>query len=115
MRIPPWRLSRRIAGLAALNLVLFLIAVGLFVQREFGLQVESLILGPARDRIVGIANAFGRELDAAPYESRSQLLAGYSRRYGADFFLVDPRGRTLGGAQPDLPQPLLLRMQPRNQ
>src|SRR5205823_7960937 len=77
------------------------------------LGIESLVLGPARDRIMGIATAVGRDLDSTPYESRGELLGSWSRRYDADFFLVDPRGRSLAGGEVELPQPLRDRMQVR--
>lgn len=109
----PWRLSRRIAGLALLNFALFVIVVAVFVQRQFGLSFDSLVLGPNRDRITGIANALGRDLDAASYDARSDLLAAYSRRYGTDFYLVTPAGRALAGETPPLPEPVLERMRIR--
>src|SRR5580693_7268096 len=103
-------LSRRVLGLVLLNLILIAAILAAFAQWQFGLSVESLLLGPARDRILAIANAVGRDLDLAPYADRSALLNEYSRRYGVDFFLVDPRGQSLGGSPLELPQELLDRM-----
>jgi two-component system sensor histidine kinase CpxA len=108
-----WPLSRKILGLALLNLILIAVVLALFAQWQFGLSVESLLLGPARDRVIGIANAVGRDLDATPDASRTELLAAYSRRYGVDFYLVDPRGHSLAGSGIDLPRALLERMQNR--
>src|SRR5579872_6190112 len=105
-----WPLSRKILGLALLNLILIALVLTLFAQWQFGLSVESLLLGPARDRVIGIANAVGRDLDATPDASRTELLAAYSRRYGVDFYLVDPRGVSLAGGGMVLPRALLERM-----
>ena len=108
-----WPLSRKILGLALLNLALIAAVLVLFAQWQFGLSIESLVLGPARDRIIAIANAIGRDLDSTPYELRSELLAAYSRRYDVDFYLVDPRGQSLAGPPIDLPQALLERLRNR--
>src|ERR1700678_1014007 len=98
-----WPLSRKILGLALLNLLLMAAILAAFAQWQFGLSVESLVLGPARDRILAIANAFGRDLDGTPYASRSELLAAYSRRYGAEFYLVSPEGESLTREEIELP------------
>ncbi len=98
-----WPLSRKILGLALLNLALIALVLVVFAQRQFGLSIESLVLGPARDRILSLSNAIARDLDSTPYTSRAELLNDYSRRYGVDVFLVDPRGQSLAG--PDFPLP----------
>src|SRR5579872_832355 len=108
-----WPLSRKILGLALVNLILIAAVLALFAQWQFGLSVESLVLGPARDRVMGIANAVGRELDLTPDASRTELLAAYTRRYGVDFYLTDPRGEPLAGAAIELPGALLDRMRYR--
>jgi hypothetical protein len=70
-------LSRKILSLALLNLILIAVVLLVFAQWQFGLSLESLLLGPGRDRIMVTANAIGRDLDAAPYSSRVELLAAY--------------------------------------
>lgn len=106
-RIQGWPLPRKILGLAVLNLLLIVGILAGFAEWRYGLSMESLVLGPAQDRIFAISNAFGRELDQTPYDSRDKLLNEYSRRYGAEFFLVSPRGDTLSGKEVDLPEALL--------
>lgn len=108
--MPPVTLSRKILGLALLNIILIAAALGLFAEWQFGLSIESLLLGPARDRIAGISNAVGRDLDSTPYTARAGLLAAYSQRYGVKFYLVDPRGEPLGGSPVEIPPALLDRM-----
>ncbi|HEY1754459.1 MAG TPA: HAMP domain-containing sensor histidine kinase [Bryobacteraceae bacterium] len=101
-----WPLSRKILSLALLNLVLIAMVLAIFAQWQFGLSIESLLLGPGRDRIMAIANSVGRDLDSTPSPTRPELLADYSRRYGVDFFLVDPRGESLSGGSVELPAAL---------
>jgi two-component system, OmpR family, sensor histidine kinase CpxA len=105
-----WPLSRKILGLALLNLLLMAAILAAFAQWQFGLSVESMVLGPARDRILAIANAFGRDLDGTPYASRGALLVAYSRRYGAEFYLVSPEGDSIAGQDVALPGALLERV-----
>jgi two-component system sensor histidine kinase CpxA len=108
-----WPLSRKILGLALLNLILVSIVLVLFAHWQFGLSIEAPVLGPARDRIMSIANAIARDLDLAPYASRSGVLEADSRRYGLDIYLFDPRSQALAGAQVQLPEPVLERMRSR--
>jgi len=108
-----WPLSRKILGLALLNLALIAVVLAVFAQRQFGLSIESLVLGPARDRILSLSNAIARDLDSTPYESREELLNDYSRRYGVDVFLVDPEGQSLTGRDFPLPPAVLERMRGR--
>lgn len=103
---PAWPLSRKILGLAVLNLVLVVAILAGFAAWRYGLTVESLVLGPAEDRILAMANAFGRDLDETPYDSRDTLLSEYRERYGADFFLVNPEGESLTRIEAALPAAL---------
>ncbi len=103
-------LSQKILLLALLN-VLLLAGMALMVARsQFQLGPESLLLGPARDRILAIANAFSLEYASTPAASRSELLAAYRRRYRADFYLTDPRGNPIAGPEVELSRALLDRM-----
>src|SRR5580658_7152220 len=96
-------LSRRILGLVLLNLILVAAVLAGFAQWQFGLSAESLLLGPARDRIGAITNAIARSLDSTPYQGRTALLSTYAARYGVDIFLVTPFGESLTGTEVDLP------------
>ncbi len=108
-----WPLSRKIFGLALLNVGLIALALAIFAQHEFGLSAQSLLLGPAQDRVMAVGSAVGRDLDARPYSSRQAVLAEYSQRYGVDFYLVSPEGESLSGAEVDLPQPVRERVRGR--
>ena len=92
-----WPLSRKVLGLALLN---FLLLAGLAVAvavSQFRLGPESLLLGPAHDRIEGIANAFSADYAGTPPAGRSELLAAYGRRYRAQAIVADPRGNVIAG------------------
>jgi two-component system sensor histidine kinase CpxA len=100
------KLSRKILLLALLNLLLLaalMIGFGLWQLR---IGPESLLLGPARDRILWIGNAFSVEFESTPPGERDSLIAAFGSRYGADFFLVHPEG-WIAGPRVELPPELL--------
>ena len=103
-------LSRKILFLALLNMLLLGVVIFVFARLQFQAPAESLVLGPARDRLVGIANAFRLEFNSTPAAARVDLLASYRRRYDAQSFLIDPRGHSLVGSEIRLPQELLERL-----
>jgi two-component system sensor histidine kinase CpxA len=104
-----WTLPRKVLALAVLNVLLILAALGIYARMQFRLGAESLLLGPVRDRIHAIAAEFNWIYDTDP-DARSTLLQEFSRRYDAQFLLVDPRGNVLLGEPRELPEPLLERM-----
>ncbi len=104
-------LSGRILGVAVLNLLLIAGVLAAFAEWQFGLNLESLLLGPARDRIGAIATSIARSLDSTPVEGRAALLASYSAQYGVDIFLVTPFGESLTGTPVNLPAVLTERLQ----
>jgi two-component system, OmpR family, sensor histidine kinase CpxA len=102
-----WPLSRKILCLGLLNLSLLGAALLLFARSQFQLGAESLLLGPARERIVGIADSFTLGLNSAPAGARDSMFASYAQRYGADVFLTDPRGESILGPEIRLPRELM--------
>jgi two-component system sensor histidine kinase CpxA len=109
----PWRLWKKVLCLALLNFVLLGVVVLAFARAQFRLGQESLLMGPARDRIVAIATAFNMEFTGTAPSGRDALLAAYSKRYGADFFLTDPDGDAIAGPRVDLPPELIDRLHQR--
>ncbi|MEZ5399441.1 MAG: HAMP domain-containing sensor histidine kinase [Bryobacteraceae bacterium] len=103
-----WRLSRKAAALGVLNLALAALAVLIFGRLQYGLGAESLLTGPARDRIMAAGNAFSLELNngADPEET----LAHYGHRFNSRAYLTNPGGDAIYGPRPTLPQPVLNRM-----
>jgi two-component system sensor histidine kinase CpxA len=104
-----WTLPRKVLALAVLNVLLILAALGIYARLQFRLGAESLLLGPVRDRIQAVAGEFNWIYDTEP-DARSTLLDEFSRRYGAEFLLVDPGGWALLGVERELPEPVLERM-----
>jgi two-component system sensor histidine kinase CpxA len=102
-----WPLSRKILCLALLNLSLLGAALLLFARSQFQFGTESLLLGPARERIVGIADSFTMGLDSAPAAVRDSMFASYAKLYDADVFLTDPQGRSILGPEILLPRELM--------
>jgi two-component system sensor histidine kinase CpxA len=100
------KLSRKILLLALLNLLLLAALMVVFGLWQLRIGPESLLLGPARDRILWIGNAFAVEFDSTPVGERDNLLEAYGKRYGAQFLLVHPRG-SIAGPRIDLPPELM--------
>jgi two-component system, OmpR family, sensor histidine kinase CpxA len=107
---PRWTLSRKILCLALVNVALLAAALLAFARTQFRVGPESLLLGPAHDRILGIGDAFTTEFDAAPESGRAAVLDAYSKRYGAEFYLVTGRGEPILGETPIVPQELMEQM-----
>ncbi|HXS97095.1 MAG TPA: HAMP domain-containing sensor histidine kinase [Candidatus Limnocylindrales bacterium] len=101
-----WPLSRKFLGLTALNVALVVLVLLVFARSQFRVGRESLLIGSARDRVTAIAGAFSMDCEAAPREQWPRILETYSRRYGAAFYLLSPRGDAIAGAQPEIPEPV---------
>lgn len=107
---PRWTLSRKILCLALVNVALLAAALLGFVRAQFRIGPESLLLGPAHDRIRGIGDAFTSDFEAAPDSGRAAVLDTYAKRYGAEFYLVAGRGEPIAGPTVVLPQELMEQM-----
>src|SRR5262249_24447259 len=92
------------------NLLLFGVVAAAFVLAQFRFGPESLLLGPAHDRILAIGNSFSLEFDASPEERYAALFASYKQRYDADFYLINPDGETLAGPAVAVPAEVMERM-----
>ncbi len=108
--MPGWTLSRKILCLAALNVVLLAVLVLTFARMQFGFGPESIMLGPARDRVSAIANALSLQFDSGSPQGQDDLLATYRQRYNADVFLATPQGEVIAGPDVTLPQDLVERI-----
>jgi two-component system, OmpR family, sensor histidine kinase CpxA len=106
-----WPLSRKILLMALANLALVGLVVAGFLLSQFRFGPESLLLGPAQDRILAIGTAFSLALDR-PDTDIDALFASYHERYAADFFLTDPAGRMLLGPAAVVPEAVLARVHP---
>src|SRR5438270_3878152 len=104
------KLSRKILGLAVLNLALLAALAVAFAVTQFRLGPESLLLGPAHDRIEAIANSLTTDLAGTPAAQRDELLAAYGRRYRAQALIAEPRGAVLAGPNVPLSREVLEHM-----
>jgi two-component system sensor histidine kinase CpxA len=78
-----------------------------FARSQFQFSPESLLLGPARDRIVAIADSFSLQLENTPSNARDPLFASYAQRYNADIFLTNPQGGPMIGPEIELSRELM--------
>ncbi len=100
-------LSRKILCLALVNLLLLGVALVIFARSQFQLGQESLLLGPARERVAGIADSFSLALSSVPASSRDAVFADFAKRYDATLFLTDPQGHSIIGPEIALSHELL--------
>ena len=103
-----WSLRQKILGLGLLHLFLAGVVVLAYARLQYGLEADSLLIGPARERIMGIVNEFQAEYEFA--EDRAGLFAAYRARYGADFFVVLPEEGTVTGPASELPPEVMDRV-----
>lgn len=112
MRSPfsSWSLSRKILCLALLNLLLLAGVILVFARSQFNFGAESLLIGPAEERIKSIGNEFLLDLENAGESGRDDLLKQYGKQYDAEFLLLRPRGGIIAGPSIEIPQPVLDRL-----
>jgi two-component system, OmpR family, sensor histidine kinase CpxA len=103
-------MTRKIVGLALLNVLLLAALIVVIAASQFGVGTEALMLGPARDRISSIANALSLEFESGFPRGQDELLAEYRRRYNADVFLTTPEGQVIAGPEVTLPRDLIDRI-----
>jgi two-component system sensor histidine kinase CpxA len=103
-------MTRKIVGLALLNVLLLAAVIVVIAASQFGVGAESLMLGPARDRISSIANALSLEFESGFPRGQDELLAEYQRRYNAEVFLTSPDGQVIAGPEVTLPRDLIDRI-----
>jgi two-component system sensor histidine kinase CpxA len=101
-------LRRKILGLGLLNLLLVAAAVFFFGRFYYGLGPESILVGPARDRMVAIGDSFAAEFRLGA--DRDALVLRYAREYEVDVTLIAPWGERIAGPELPLPRPLMARI-----
>jgi two-component system sensor histidine kinase CpxA len=95
-------LSTKIVSLALLNLLL----LGATLVGLAGVQLQnfsSLLLAPARDRILSDARLLALELNETPKSGQDELLEKHSSARGVSFLLLDVRASRVAGPQILLP------------
>lgn len=100
-------LSLKITLWLLLNLML-LAAIGLgFFFAQAGLRWDSLVSGPAGERVQMLANVIAGELSATPPSAHATVLARFSTAYGVNLYLFSNSAEQLAG--PALPLPVEVR------
>jgi two-component system sensor histidine kinase CpxA len=89
-----------------------LLLLGLaFAQFQFHVRFNSLLTGPARERVVSAARQLALDLEDTPAGSRDELLRRYSRTYGVAFYLIgEPGARLLAGPNTAIPDAVIEEM-----
>ena len=107
VRLP---LSVKILGWFFLNLVL-LAGIGfLFAQQKLRFGLDSLIAGPAGDRVRAVAVLVIQGLNETPRQQWDSALEKFSGEYHLRFFLFAEEGREIAGARVNLPAEVAARL-----
>ena len=97
-------LSSKILLLVLMNLAL----LGGLVLAVFGFQMrngmESMLLGPASDRMPAIMQQLGQEIAVAPIEDWQAIVDRMAQEYEARFYLSTPDGYYVAGEEAELPE-----------
>ena len=105
-------LSLKVALWLLLNLLL-LVAVGVgFFLAQSGASWNSLVSGPAGERVQGLANLIGGELSATPSSARDTVLTRFGAAYGVELYLFSHDGGQLAGKAIVLPAAVTQRLAP---
>jgi hypothetical protein len=102
-----WSIRRKILCLAMLNLLLIAAVMMVFLRTQFHFGPESILFGPAHERMLAVTNEFRLELESATPEVRPGILEAYGRRFNAEFKLIDLQGNALIGPRLTLPNDLI--------
>ena len=97
------KLSSRIFALAFVNLALLAGVFVAFAHYQFHLNLTSLLVAPAEDRVRDVARSVASDLAQTPVANRTSLMGRYAATYGVDFYLFDNEGPELAGKPVQLP------------
>jgi two-component system sensor histidine kinase CpxA len=98
------KLSTRIFALAFVNLALLAGVFLAFAHYQFHLNLTSVLVAPAEDRVRDVARSVASDLAQTEVSSRTNLMARYAVTYGVDFYLFDNDGpEQLAGKPVELP------------
>src|SRR5947209_12933391 len=98
-------LSAKILAWFFLNLALLAMVALLVGQQRMRFGLDSLVAGPAGDRVRALGVLVIHELDTAPREQWNAVLERFGREYHVDLFLFAERGTQIAGANVSLPEP----------
>lgn len=101
VRLP---LLARILGWLLLNLLILSVISYFLLQGQFRFGLESLMAGPAGERVASASEAIAGALRNSPEASWEDILSGFSKAYGVEFGVYTPDGKRLAGKPAELPE-----------
>ncbi len=96
-------LSLKISLLAFFNLLLVAIVIGLFVRLQFRVDLSSVLLAPARDRILSLSRLVALQLPETNSSKWTESLAQYAAPYGVQLYLFANNDRQVAGPKIQFP------------
>lgn len=96
-------LSLKILFLASLNVLLLALLFFVFARVQFRFSFGSFLLAPAKATIASVSRLIALHLPNTPRASWTALLAQYSSRYPAQFYLFNQDAEELAGPPVVLP------------
>jgi two-component system, OmpR family, sensor histidine kinase CpxA len=107
LRLPIWL---KILGWFFLNLLLLLVVFSAFFRLQFRLGLDSLLSGPAGDRVQLIGSDVGYELAEAARSDWNSILERHGEGYGVTFRIYRPDGEQIAGDPLQLPEEVVDRI-----
>lgn len=101
----------KIIGWFFLNLLGLALLALLFVRAQFGLGLDSFLLGAAGERIQAVSEVLQGELATQPVENWTAVLERFGKSYHVDFLVVQLDGNRLAGPNLPLPRDVERRLQ----
>ncbi len=103
-------LYAKIGGWLLANLLLVALLLGVFVEVQYRLGLDSLLAGHAGDRVAAVAGVIAAELRTNDREKWDAVLAPFSESYEVRFSLYTDNGMHLAGDGTELPPPVRARL-----
>lgn len=103
-------LSAKILSWFFLNLALLAVVALLVGQQRMRFGLDSLVAGPAGDRVRALGVLVIHELEIAPREQWNAILERFGREHRVDLFLFAERGTEIAGATIALPEKVMTRL-----
>jgi two-component system sensor histidine kinase CpxA len=96
-------LTAKILVTAFLNLVLLVVVLLVFARVQYRFDLSSVLLAPARDRILSVSRLIAFDLEETARPSWDRVLQQYASKYETELFLFDQTEKQYGGATVTLP------------
>lgn len=113
IRRPRFPLLGRILGWLLLNLLLLGVVFYSVLNFQFRLGINSLLAGPAGDRIQSLSSAVAGALRDSSPETWQQTIDNFSAAYKVQLGLFEPGGEEVAGSVGPLPEEVLEKLRVR--